>query len=104
MIDVNVLYNFSCRIITMQSAGLITNYEASVSKVFSSELIQRMSNTGMRVYGLYSNVWDPDHACSPQKSLFTHENLHSVVLTIYGGSNEIQRNIIATRGLGLPRG
>ena len=103
-IEAGVLFNFSCRIISMQAAGLTPGSEGSVSKIFSSELIQRLSNTGMRLYGLYSNVWDPDNRYSPQKSLFTHDNLHSIVLTIYDGSNEIQRNIIATRGLGLPRG
>jgi hypothetical protein len=58
----------------------------------------------MKVYGLYSNVWDAEDPYSPQGSLFTVEYVQSVVLTIFGGSNEIQRNIIATRGLGLPRG
>jgi alkylation response protein AidB-like acyl-CoA dehydrogenase len=103
-IETEVLFNFGFRIVSMQSAGLHPNHEASASKIFSSELTQRLSNTAMKVYGLYSNVWDSDDEYSPQRSLFTIEYVQSVVLTIFGGSNEIQRNIIATRGLGLPRG
>ena len=103
-IESEVLFNFSFRIISLQSQGLVPNYEASTSKIFSSELIQRTSNTGMKLFGLYANVWDRDDPYTALDAAFTQEYVHSVVLTIFGGSNEIQRNIIATRGLGLPRG
>ena len=103
-VESEVMFNYSFRIISMQARGIIPNYEASTSKMFASELVQRLSRTGIKVYGLYSNVWDPDSNHSPSKSLFTQSNVHSVVGTIAGGSSEIQRNIIATRGLGLPRG
>jgi len=103
-IESEVLFNFSFRIISLQNQGLVPNYEASTSKIFSSELIQRTSNTGMKLFGMYANLWDRDDALSPLDAAFTQEYVHSVVLTIFGGSNEIQRNIIATRGLGLPRG
>ncbi len=103
-VESEVMMNFSFRIISMQSRGIIPNYEASTSKMFNSELVQRVSRTGIKTYGLYSNIWDPDEVLAPQKSTFTQSNVHSVVGTIAGGSSEIQRNIIATRGLGLPRG
>ncbi|MBM4415556.1 MAG: hypothetical protein FJ035_04755 [Chloroflexi bacterium] len=103
-VESEVMMNFSFRIISMQARGVIPNYEASTSKMFNSELVQRVSRTGIKTYGLYSNIWDPDEALAPQKSTFTQSNVHSVVGTIAGGSSEIQRNIIATRGLGLPRG
>ncbi len=99
-----VMFNYSFRIISMQARGIIPNYEASTSKMFATELLQRLSRTGIKLYGLYSNVWDPESDHSPQNSVFTQTNVHSVVRTIAGGSSEIQRNIIATRGLGLPRG
>ncbi|MYD65301.1 MAG: hypothetical protein F4X26_04870 [Chloroflexi bacterium] len=103
-IDTEVMFNFSFRVISLQSRGLIPNYEASTTKMFNTELLQRVSRTGIKTYGLYSNVWDPDSPHSPQFSEFTQTNVHSVVMTIAGGSSEIQRNIIATRGLQLPRG
>ncbi|MCA9848427.1 MAG: acyl-CoA dehydrogenase family protein [Dehalococcoidia bacterium] len=103
-IETEVMYNFSFRIISMQARGLIPNYEASTSKLYNSELVQRLSNTGMKVFGLYSNVWDKKSGYSPVKSKFTQRYVSSVSATIAAGSSEIQRNIIATRGLGLPRG
>jgi alkylation response protein AidB-like acyl-CoA dehydrogenase len=103
-VESEVMFNFSFRIISMQARGIIPNYEASTSKMYNSELVQRVSRTGIKTYGLYSNLWDPDEPRAAQKGTFTQSNVHSVVGTIAGGSSEIQRNIIATRGLGLPRG
>ncbi len=102
-IETEVMFNFSFRIISMQGRGMIPNYEASVSKLFNSELAQRTAHTGTQVFGLHSNVWPGDeHAALDGE--FTRSYVSSVSATIAAGTSEIQRNIIATRGLGLPRG
>ncbi len=103
-IESEVGFNFSFRIISMQNRGLIPNYEASTSKMFASELNQRIQRTGVKVFGLYSQMWDPDDERSPMGARFTQNYFHTIPSTIAGGTSEIQRNIIATRGLGLPRG
>jgi alkylation response protein AidB-like acyl-CoA dehydrogenase len=103
-IESEVLYNFSFRIISMQSSGQVPNYEASVTKIANSELAQKVARTGMALFGPYANLWDPDDPYTPLGARFTQNYCHTVLGTIGGGANEIQRNIIATRGLGLPRG
>ncbi|MSQ29385.1 MAG: hypothetical protein EXR68_02720 [Dehalococcoidia bacterium] len=103
-IESEVLFNFSFRIISMQHRGLIPNYEASTSKLYNSELVQRLANTGVKVFGLHSNVWDEKSPHAAFHATFTHTYVSSVSATIAAGTSEIQRNIIATRGLGLPRG
>ena len=103
-IESEVGFNFSFRIISMQAAGIIPNHEASTSKMFLSELSQRIARTGFKMFGLYSNLWDPESEHTPYDARFTQNSFHLIPSTIAGGSSEIQRNIIATRGLGLPRG
>ena len=103
-IECEVGYNFSLRIISMQNTGLIPNQEASTTKLFNSELTQRLNNTGMKAFGLYANIWDANSKWAPMHSKFTQKHVHDISSTIAGGTSEIQRNIIATRGLGLPRG
>ena len=97
-----MLFNFSFRIISMQAAGQIPNYEASTSKLFNSELNQTLARTGMKAFGLHSSLWEGEGA--PMGGRFTKAYVSSVSSTIAAGTSEIQRNIIATRGLGLPRG
>ena len=103
-IECEVGFNFSFRIISMQNAGVLPNYEASTAKMFISEVNQRTQRAGTRLFGLYANLWDQDDPRAPARAQFTHRYVTTIPATIAGGSSEIQRNIIATRGLGLPRG
>ena len=100
--EIEVLFNFAFRIVSMQSAGQIPNYEASMNKLFGSEIHQRVARTGMKSFGLYGNLWDRREG--PMSAYFTRDYISSVPHTIFSGTSEIQRNVIATRGLGLPRG
>ena len=88
----------------MQNNGMVPNYEASVNKLFGSETHQRLSRTGTKLFGLYANVWQREGEHAPMNAEFTRDYVGSVPHTIFSGSSEIQRNVIATRGLGLPRG
>ena len=102
-IEAGVSRQLSLRIASMQAAGLTPNQEASMGKLFSTELGQRIARTGMRALGLYGLLWR-DEPRAPLRGNFTYLYVRLVPITISGGSSEIQRNIIATRGLGLPRG
>ncbi len=103
-IETEIGANFSFRIISMQNAGQMPNYEASTAKMFISESAQRLARTATKVFGPYSNLWDTDEERAPAKAMFTRRYVGTLGGTIAGGTSEIQRNIIATRGLGLPRG
>jgi alkylation response protein AidB-like acyl-CoA dehydrogenase len=94
---------FAWRIAWMQDQGLIPNYEASVSKLFNTELRQRINNTGMRLGGLGAIVLDARSPWAKMEGAFAWDHMDAVPATISAGSSEVQRNIIATRGLGLPR-
>ena len=91
------------RIPYMQSKGKIPNYEASMSKLYGSELSQRIAATGLKVLGMYGNI-APGSKHAYLKGRLEQSYLTSVSSTIAAGTSEIQRGIIATRGLGLPRG
>ena len=95
---------FSYRIFTMQNRGVIPNYEASVQKVVRSELTQQMANTAVRALGLYGQLFDRDDERTPMRTKWSRWYLATVSETIGAGTSEIQRGIVATRGLGLPRG
>ncbi len=94
---------FSYRIVTLQKRGQVPNYEASMSKAWRSETQQRIAQTGMKLIGLYGNAWD-DGRWSPLRGYISRMYVETMSATIAGGTSEIQRNVIATRGLGLPRG
>jgi alkylation response protein AidB-like acyl-CoA dehydrogenase len=102
LIESEVGRMLSYRIASMQNRGLIPNYEASVVKVFSAELHQRIARTKMKIMGMYGQL-KPGDALAPHMGAWCHQYLRSVGYTIEAGTSEIQRNIIAQRGLGLSR-
>ncbi len=101
----------SYRVISLQNRGMVPNHEASAVKLYAGELSQRVAETGLRVAGLYGMVdrsgkLGAEHATnrySPNRGKFVRSYLNAVAGTIAGGTSEVQRNIIAGRGLGLPR-
>ena len=99
-IESHIARLMSYRIVSMQNAGLIPNKEGSVAKLYSSELEQRIALTGLKIIGPYGQLTD---GSAPLEGNLARMYLYGVALTIGGGTSEIQRNIIAMRGLGMPR-
>lgn len=91
------------RVASMQARGQIPNAEASMSKLFGSELQQRLANAGLAILGLAGQL-EPGAARAPLRGRMEQYYLFAASLTIAAGTSEIMRGIIAGRGLGLPRG
>ena len=101
-VEIDVARCLSYRVATAQSRGDIPGPESPANKVFTSELIQRIAQVGMQMLGLYGQLGF-NTKWAPLKGKIERLYLTSVSGTIAGGTSEIQRNIIAERGLGLPR-
>ncbi|MBK9342536.1 MAG: acyl-CoA dehydrogenase family protein [Dehalococcoidia bacterium] len=93
-IEAEVAKMLSYRVVSMQVRGQIPNHEASMCKLFSSEMSQRIANLSMHLFGMHGNV----------RNRASNGYMQAVSSTIAGGTTEVQKGIIATRGLGLPRG
>ncbi len=101
-LEVEVGRNLAYRIASIQEAGDVPNYEASIGKVFSSELGTRLGYTGFQALQLYGQLYEGSKYAK-LRARFALATQTYLTTTIGGGTSEIQRNIIATRGLGLPR-
>ncbi|MDW8047532.1 MAG: acyl-CoA dehydrogenase family protein [Chloroflexota bacterium] len=101
-IEAAVAKMLSYRVVSLQASGRVPNYEASMAKLYNSELSQRIARTAVKMLGLWGQITDRERA--PMRARAPMSYLATVSATIAGGTSEIQRNIIATRGLGLPRG
>ncbi len=71
-----------------------------MTKIFTSELEQRVANTTMLILGPYGPLDEPQF---PFKGYVGWEYKFSLMQAVGGGSNEIERILIAIAGLGLPR-
>jgi alkylation response protein AidB-like acyl-CoA dehydrogenase len=102
-VEARVAKMLSYRIVDMQNKGRIPNHEASMAKLFTTELTQRIYRSAMKTIGLYGLVMDGKSPWAANDGRYTRSYVQSVSSTIAGGTSEIQRNIVAQRGLGMPR-
>jgi len=93
----------SYRVASMQARGQIPNAEASMSKLYGSELQQRLAGAGMEILGMAGQI-APGTSWAPMAGRLEQYYLFASALTVAAGTSEIMRGIIAGRGLGLPRG
>jgi alkylation response protein AidB-like acyl-CoA dehydrogenase len=101
VISAQVLRFIGYRIAAEQErTGIAPTLLAQMAKLCAMELNQKITSMTMQVLGMDGQGHRPDS----EFASYTHGYLRSVANTIEGGTSEIQRNVIATRGLGLPRG
>ncbi|WP_321390465.1 acyl-CoA dehydrogenase family protein [Emcibacter sp.] len=99
------------RILAQMSKGLPPGPQTSLSKLVASDLRQQVDGLAMRLYGysglvlvterpLYGNE-SPEPLCTKEAQLAAPRYLNSRAWSIFGGTNEVQRGIIAKMVLGL---
>ncbi len=101
-LELKVERNLCYRVGWMQSNGLVPNAEVSVSRLYGSEAGQRACRAFISVLGMHGML-ARDSKYAPIRGKVLRKYLDSVANTIRAGTAEVQRNIIAGRGLGLPR-
>jgi alkylation response protein AidB-like acyl-CoA dehydrogenase len=91
------------RSLTRAQQGLVPGPEASLTKLYWSEMDKRLQETAVSVQGMQGAL-APESAWAVEEGRWQYGWMWAQAETIYAGSSEIQRNIIAERVLGLPRG
>jgi len=101
-IDTEVGRLMNYRVAWLHDKGLPADWPAAMAKLHTTELYKRAASTAMQLLGLYGQL-DKKDAMAPLQGWIEQLYLVSYGGTIAAGTSEIQRNIIALRGLGLPR-
>ncbi|MDA4894846.1 MULTISPECIES: acyl-CoA dehydrogenase family protein [Microbacterium] len=92
---------FTWRTVSAMLDGVEVGAEGSMNKVFWSELDLHIQQTGLDLLGAEAELRG---AGAVDDGRWAEDYLFALAGPIYAGTNEVQRNIIAERILGLPRG
>jgi alkylation response protein AidB-like acyl-CoA dehydrogenase len=93
---------FAVRSVLVLEEGRTPIVEGAIAKAFSGELAERLSETAIDIIGTGALLGSEVDGV-PLGGLLEHELRTSLMMVIGGGAAEIQRSIIASQGLGLPR-
>lgn len=100
--DIAVADLFGVHTVQLIDAGQIPSREASQHKVLVTELLAKCADYGTQIQDLYGQL-DRTDPWSPSGGAMELLYRQAPYLRFGGGTNEVQRDIIAQRGLGLPR-
>ncbi len=100
--DIEALRLICYRVIWMQAESKSLSYQSSASKVFGSELLQRLAEVGMEILGPFGQL-DRGSKEAVLGGKITRAFLNAPSVGIGGGTSDILRSLIAMRGLSLPR-
>ena len=89
------------RAMCIMTKGTPSTYEVAIDKMYNCELAQRAADFGIQVLGHYGGLRG-DSKFSPLNGWPSHFYLDTSSYTLMAGTSEIDRNVIATKGLGLP--
>ena len=104
-VELSIARRFASRVMALQDAGRRPVAEASMSKVYVTELLQRLALAGVDLLGadgLGHDVLFGRRSGAPLRGRFAYEVIERVHPTVSVGANEIQRDTIARFGLQLP--
>ncbi|MCP4665959.1 MAG: acyl-CoA dehydrogenase [Deltaproteobacteria bacterium] len=101
-VKIEIAYMFFWKTAAMLDKGLVPNVESSLLKLTTTELSRDLADTTMEILGPYGQL-EAGSKWAPFRGLAPRGYLDCISATIGAGTSEIQRNIIAMRGLGLPR-
>ena len=100
-VDIEVLKLFNYRAAWLLTQGIEPYAEASMTKVFGTELMQRVTSACINMMGLVGGL-QPPSKLAPFGGKYQQDFLSMRLLTFGGGANEILRDVIAMAGLGMP--
>ncbi len=89
---------------TIIANGMVPTMEASMAKVFTTEATYRLTSLAMDLFGGFGALQKGSGQYAVLNGRFESRYRGTPVGRFGGGTNDIQRRIVATRGLGLPRG
>jgi len=102
LMEVEVLKMLNFQVAWLITRGGVPYAEASMVKVFGSELYQRVNGTLLEIMGQYGQL-KSESKWAPLRGRVEKAFRSDVVFIFGGGAIEVQRNIIAMAGLGMPR-
>jgi len=101
-IDMEIAYIYFFKTAWMMDNNLFPNTEASALKLIGTQLSKKLAGIGMDVLGMRGQLHHGS-PLAPMNGRICIGYLDSLSAVIGAGTSEIQRNIIAQRGLGLPK-
>ena len=102
-LDLDVMEGLVLTNASIVAAGDTPTMEASMSKIWTSELRYHISNVAMDLLGREGALTEEADGLAPLDGELERTYRASPIQRFGGGANEVQRDIIARRGLGLPR-